>query len=298
LLVRGTRYFVTEADEFDRSFLHLQPAYAAITSLDADHLDIYGDEASMHQAYADFAALVSRKLVYHAAAPLALPAGVPTQAYGPGASVHAANIRIENGHFVFDYIGSETIFDIVCGMPGLHNIENAVAAITLVLEIGLRADDIRQGMASFKGVKRRFETVYRSVNKVFIDDYAHHPTEIAALLASVRTLYPGKKVLGIFQPHLFSRTRDFMAGFAETLSALDQCWLLDIYPARELPMPGIDSAALLAKIAGEKRLISKENLLPALAAAEYDVLLTIGAGDIDRLVGPIAQQLKQQEGAA
>lgn len=298
LLSRGTEYFVTEADEFDRSFLQLQPAYAAITSMDADHLDIYGDAASMHQAYADFAGLVSRKLVYQVNAPLPLPAGLATQAYGPGAAVQAANIRIENGRFVFDYQGNVNIFDLVCGMPGLHNIENALAAITLVLEIGVRPEAIREGMASFKGVKRRFELVYESASKVFIDDYAHHPTEIAALLDSVRMLYPGKKLLGIFQPHLFSRTRDFMAGFAESLSGLDSCMLLDIYPARELPIAGISSEVLLGQITCEKQLVAKEDLLAAVAAQSFDVLLTIGAGDIDRLVQPLAAQLQKQEAQA
>jgi UDP-N-acetylmuramate--alanine ligase len=298
LLSRGTEYFVTEADEFDRSFLQLQPAYAAITSMDADHLDIYGDAASMHQAYADFAALVSRKLVYQVDAPLPLPAGLATQAYGPGAAVQAANIRIENGRFVFDYQGNVNIFDLVCGMPGLHNIENALAAITLVLEIGVRPEVIREGMASFKGVKRRFELVYESTSKVFIDDYAHHPTEIAALLDSVRMLYPGKKLLGIFQPHLFSRTRDFMAGFAESLSGLDSCVLLDIYPAREVPIAGISSEVLLGQITCEKQLVAKEDLLAAVAAQSFDVLLTIGAGDIDRLVQPLAAQLQKQEAQA
>ena len=298
LLSRGTEYFVTEADEFDRSFLQLQPAYAAITSMDADHLDIYGDAASMHQAYADFAALVSRKLVYQVDAPLPLPSGLSTQAYGPGAAVQAANIRIENGRFVFDYQGNVNIFDLVCGMPGLHNIENALAAITLVLEIGVRPEVIREGMASFKGVKRRFELVYESASKVFIDDYAHHPTEIAALLDSVRMLYPGKKLLGIFQPHLFSRTRDFMTGFAESLSGLDSCLLLDIYPARELPIAGISSEVLLGQITCEKQLVAKEDLLAAVAAQSFDVLLTIGAGDIDRLVQPLAAQLQKQEAQA
>jgi UDP-N-acetylmuramate--alanine ligase len=295
LLSSGTDYFVTEADEFDRSFLQLQPAYAAITSMDADHLDIYGDAASMHQAYAAFAALVTRKLVYQVNAPLPLPAGIATQAYGPGATIQAANIRIQNGRFVFDYQGNQTINDIICGMPGLHNIENALAAITLVLEIGLKPETIRQGMASFKGVKRRFELVYEGANKVFIDDYAHHPTEIEALLNSVRVLYPGKKLLGIFQPHLFSRTRDFMAGFASSLSQLDSCLLLDIYPARELPIEGISSAVLLDQMTCEKQLVAKSDLLAAVAGQTFDVLLTIGAGDIDRWVQPLAEQLQKQE---
>lgn len=295
LLSTGTDYFVTEADEFDRSFLELSPAYAAITSMDADHLDIYGDAASIEQAYSDFAARCTNTLVYRTDMPLQLPSSIQHLSYGPAGQVQAAHVRVEAGAFVFDYIGEVTIQNIRCGMPGLHNIENALAAISLVLQIGLSPAQIRSGMASFKGVKRRFEKIWESDKQVYVDDYAHHPTEIAALLASIRLMYPGRKVLGIFQPHLFSRTRDFMPGFAAELSKLDACWLLDIYPAREKPIEGITAAALQAQLSCPVRLMSKEALLPALAQEDIEVLLTIGAGDIDRLVQPIGEILKRKE---
>lgn len=295
LLSRGTRYFVTEADEFDRSFLQLRPAYAAITSMDADHLDIYGEPAALHQAYADFAALCSQMLVYRAGMPLPLPKTAASYSYGDGGSIRATNIHVADGAFVFDYEAEQTITNIRCGMPGLHNIENALAAISLALAVGVSAEHIKAGMASFRGVKRRFELVWSSRKQVYIDDYAHHPTEINALLASIRVLHPGKRVLGIFQPHLFSRTRDFMEGFAESLSALDTCWLLDIYPARELPIAGITAQTLLDKINCEKALVQAADLPERVAAASWDVLLTIGAGDIDRCVTPIANRLKSKE---
>ncbi|MBA4303553.1 MAG: UDP-N-acetylmuramate--L-alanine ligase [Sphingobacteriaceae bacterium] len=295
LLQTGTKYFVTEADEFDRSFLQLRPAHAAITSMDADHLDIYGTEAQMHAAYAEFAALCSHTLVYHAGLPLPLNGTAKAITYGAEGVVQAHNIRVENGEFVFDYVGEQVIADIHCGMPGLHNIENALAAITLALQVGVDAAVIRSAMASFRGVKRRFERIYSGAGKVFIDDYAHHPTEINALVASVRRMYPGKKVLGVFQPHLFSRTRDFLDGFADSLAALDECLLLDIYPARELPIEGISSAVLQAKIGGHCRLLAKESLVAAVMQAEWDVLLTIGAGDIDRLVQPLADAIHRKE---
>lgn len=298
LISTGTDYFVTEADEFDRSFLELSPAYAAITSMDADHLDVYGDAASIEQAYSDFAACCTNTLVYRTAMPLQLPNGIRHLSYGAGGQVQAAQVRVENGAFVFDYQGEIEITNIRCGMPGIHNIENALAAISLVLQIGLTAEQIRTGMASFKGVKRRFEKIWESEKQVYVDDYAHHPTEIAALLASVRMMYPGRKALGIFQPHLFSRTRDFMSGFAAELSKLDVCWLLDIYPAREKPMAGVTAAALMAQITCPVRLLQKEELLEALGQEQIDLLLTIGAGDIDRLVQPIGELLKRKEAIA
>jgi UDP-N-acetylmuramate--alanine ligase len=295
LLSRGTRYFVTEADEFDRSFLQLRPAYAAITSMDADHLDIYGEPAALHQAYTEFAALCTNLLVYRAGMPLPLPSNCASNSYGEGGSIRAANIRVVNGAFEFDYEGDQSIAGIRCGMPGLHNIENALAAISLATAVGVTAECIKLGMASFRGVKRRFELVWSGNGKVFIDDYAHHPTEINALLNSVRVLYPGKRVLGIFQPHLFSRTRDFMDGFAESLSALDTCWLLDIYPARELPLAGINAQTLLTKMSCEKALVEAAALPEKVLAASWDVLLSIGAGDIDRWVQPIVERLQSRE---
>lgn len=296
LISKGTRYFVTEADEFDRSFLELRPAYAAITSMDADHLDIYGEHEHMLSAYREFAALCTHKLLYRYGLPLAANSAAHMVSYGEGGEVRAENIRIVDGSFVFDFVGETSILNIRCGMPGLHNIENALAAISLALSVGVPASLIPEAMASFKGVKRRFELVWQGAKGSYIDDYAHHPAEINALIRSVRMLHPGKKVLGVFQPHLFSRTRDFMDAFAESLSQLDSCWLLDIYPARELPMAGISSAVLLEKISTDKRLLQADELSSAVAEADWEVLLSIGAGDIDRLVAPIKAQLEKQEG--
>lgn len=297
LLLGGHKRFVVEADEFDRSFLQLFPEMAVITSMDPDHLDIYGAAEHMAEAYNDFAAQVKPGglLVYKHGMPLRLPVGVQAVSYGDGGQVQAQNVRVEAHKYHFDYVGTTVIKDIVCGLPGIHNVENAVAAITIALAQGVAVEHIRAGVASFKGVKRRFEYCIEREDCVYIDDYAHHPTEINALLTSVRQLYPRRKVLGIFQPHLFSRTRDFAAAFAESLSQLDELILLDIYPARELPLPGITSSWLLTKVtAPTKALLQKGELLDALAKKSFDVLLTIGAGDIDRFVRPITEVLEHK----
>lgn len=297
LLLGGHKRFVVEADEFDRSFLQLFPEMAVITSMDPDHLDIYGAAEQMAEAYNDFAAQVKPGglLVYKHGMPLRLPAGVTAVSYGPGGQVQAMNVRVEAHKYHFDYVGATVIDNIICGLPGIHNVENAVAAITIALAQGVAVEHIREAVASFKGVKRRFEYNVDREDCVYIDDYAHHPTEINALLASVKQLYPGRKVLGVFQPHLFSRTRDFAAGFAESLSALDELLLLDIYPARELPIPGITSAWLLDQVtAPAKTLVQKSELLDTIAKKKFDVLLTIGAGDIDRFVRPITELMQHK----
>ncbi len=297
LLLGGHKRFVVEADEFDRSFLQLNPQMAVITSMDADHLDIYGAPEHMTEAYNDFAAQVKPGglLVYKHGMPLRIPAGVTAISYGEGGMVRAGQVRVENHRYHFDYVGATVIENLVCGLPGIHNVENAVAAITVALAQGVSIADIRTAIAGFKGVKRRFEYCIDREDCVYIDDYAHHPTEINALLTSVRQLYPGRKVLGIFQPHLFSRTRDFAEGFARSLSALDELLLLDIYPARELPIPGITSGWLLEQItAPAKALVQKAELLDTIQKKSFDVLLTIGAGDIDRFVRPITDLLQHK----
>lgn len=297
LLLGGHERFVVEADEFDRSFLQLYPQQAVITSMDPDHLDIYGAPEQMAEAYNAFAAQVVNGglLVYKAGLPLRLPAGVKAVSYGEGGEVQAKNVRVENHRYHFDYQGEQHIDDLICGLPGIHNVENAVAAITMALAQGVAAEVIREAIASFKGVKRRFEYHIDRADCVYIDDYAHHPTEIEALVSSVRQLYPGKKVLGIFQPHLFSRTRDFAEGFAKSLSQLDELFLLDIYPARELPIAGIHSAWLLEQVsATNKRIVQKSELLDLVKASTFDVLLTIGAGDIDRFVRPLTEVLQHK----
>jgi UDP-N-acetylmuramate--alanine ligase len=297
LLLGNQPLFVVEADEFDRSFLQLHPQAAVITAMDADHLDIYGEGDQLAAAYNAFAAQVKTGglLVYRAGLPIKLPADVKAIAYGDGGQVRAENIRISEHRYHFDYVGEVEIKDLQAGMPGQHNVENALAAITLALANGVTVEAIRNGIASFRGVKRRFEYAVNRPDCVYIDDYAHHPAEITALLTSVRQLYPGKKILGIFQPHLFSRTRDFAAAFAESLAALDALFLLDIYPARELPIAGINSSWLLNQVElEEKRLVQKAELLDLLRQQTFDVLLTIGAGDIDRFVRPITELLLQK----
>lgn len=284
---------VVEADEFDRSFLTLFPDIAIVTSTDADHLDIYGEHESLLQSFRDFVGQIKPGGTLFMREGLELAAGtaaeVLTYSLDEG-DYRCQNLRIENARFVFDLLHPDgLIADIRMRVPGYHNIENAVAASAAALRLGVMPDQIRAGLASFTGVKRRFEYHLEDHHKVFIDDYAHHPTEIRAFLSSVRSLYPGRHITAIFQPHLFSRTRDFADDFAVSLALADRLLLLDIYPARELPMSGVTSEMLLEKVdLSDKSLTSREALLPALKALDTDIVVTIGAGDIDRLVQPIA----------
>jgi UDP-N-acetylmuramate--alanine ligase len=297
---------VVEADEYDRSFLTLRPHLAAITSTDADHLDIYGDAGALRTSFAQFAGLVAAdgKLFLQQAIELAapLPPGLAVARYGletgpadgqPGtAGFQARNIRIEPPHFVFDLHrpGAEPLLDLHLRVPGYHNVENATVAAALALELGLAPEQVREGLATFRGVKRRFEYWVERPGRVLIDDYAHHPTEIRAFLTSVRALYPGRHLTVLFQPHLFSRTRDFAQGFAESLSLADTVVLLPIYPAREQPLPGVDSAMLLAQVtAPEKFLVEYAGAVAFLAQRPLDVVATVGAGDVDQLVAPLAR---------
>jgi UDP-N-acetylmuramate--alanine ligase len=286
---------VVEADEFDRSFLHLQPSHAVITSTDADHLDIYGEAKAVTESFQLFADLVpiDGKIWAFESAQICNQPNVFR--YGSLGDASAQNIIVANGSFQFDYVSSAFTWEkLTMGLPGFHNIFNAVAAISLLKGAGfpIQEDCIRQALLSFKGVSRRFDQRIISEKVVYIDDYAHHPTEIKALIESVRALYPNKKITGIFQPHLFSRTRDFMEGFAEELSKLDRLILLEIYPARELPMLGINSKALLDLCTLEhKSLVAKEEVLQVLNTSD-EIIITIGAGDIDRLVGSIETFLK------
>jgi UDP-N-acetylmuramate--alanine ligase len=292
-----TKYTITEADEYDRSFLKLSPQIAGITSMDADHLDIYGKKESIVSGFNDFASLVpdSGHLFYLASLKENLEQlTCSTNSYGIGeGQIQAQNVRIENGYFIFD-LNSESlkINDLRMGLPGLHNIENALLASAIADKIGINANEIRRGLETFKGVKRRFEHIVRGQSKVFIDDYAHHPTELKNIIASVKMLYPNKKILGVFQPHLYSRTRDFMDQFANELSQLDSLILLDIYPAREEPIEGITSEALSHKVSCEKSLVRKEDLVSVVSEKEFDVLLTLGAGDISDLVVPLKDEIK------
>ena len=291
-------FTVIEADEFDRSFLQLSPFASIITSADPDHLDIYGDAETFRLGFEDYAKKIDKDgfLIVRKGIELQTPAKTFTYAVGNSeADFNGHNLRYENGRFLIDVtLPYEVMTDVELGLPGWHNAENAVGCIALCYQLNLDLETIREGLKTFKGVKRRFEYHFKSQNLIYIDDYAHHPTELKALLGSVSLLYPDKKKIGVFQPHLFTRTRDFMDEFAEQLSRLDELILLPIYPARELPIAGITSEALLAKVTlTNKKVLSKEETIAYLKNVKAGVVLTIGAGDIDRLVPEIAQNFKQ-----
>jgi UDP-N-acetylmuramate--alanine ligase len=300
LISHRAEWTVVEADEYDRSFLTLSPDIAVITSMDADHLDIYGSEDYVRESFNLFADKLKEngRILSKTGLPL-LRSGEDIYHYSAqiGGDFHASNIRVVDGRFFFDYnfkceIGTGTWKDLELGIPGRHNVENAVAAVSAALLLGLGEEAIREALATFKGVKRRFEYIMKTPDLIFIDDYAHHPEEIRAFHNALRELYPGKKCTGIFQPHLFTRTRDFAEGFAEVLGEFDEIILLPIYPARERPIEGIDSQWLLDKIPGHaKKLVQKNELLDELFSRELQVLATIGAGDIDEWVEPIRKKL-------
>ena len=290
---------VVEADEYDRSFLHLHPNTAVITSTDADHLDIYKEKNELVKSFVDFADQLKQEGFLILKVGLDLPKRLYDRAYtyhtSENADIQLLNCVSEGERYRFDVrIKEHLIQNLTLGLPGFHNVENALAAIASVYLNGLNDDAIRSGLESFKGVKRRFEYIMREHDFIFIDDYAHHPEELKACINSVKLIYPEKKIMGVFQPHLFSRTRDFMDGFAESLSLLDEVILLDIYPARELPIEGITSAVLLKKIQSNNKILLNRTELPEyIAAHKPEVLLTLGAGDIDMLLEPIRQRLIQ-----
>ncbi len=288
---------VTEADEFDRSFLTLSPNLAIVTSMDADHLDIYGTGDELKKSFFDFINKIEPGGTLFIKQGLDFPETniISIKTYGiEHGDYKAINIRIEQGWFTFDFEGNgENWKSIQLGIPGTHNIENAVAAIAVCLKFGIDKTTIIKGLKDFKGVKRRFEFICRQPNFVFIDDYAHHPTELEAFIKSVKLLYPNEKITGVFQPHLFSRTNDFADGFAKSLSLLDVSVLLDIYPARELPMEGVTSEIIHKNItSSEKYLTTKDDLLPLLKTLDPKIILTIGAGDIDTLIPSIKTTLE------
>jgi UDP-N-acetylmuramate--alanine ligase len=291
LIGTGKTITVVEADEFDRSFLHLHPNIACITSMDADHLDIYGDSAAIEASFLEFADKVSDKSQLFITKNLPLE-GV-TVAVNEDANFKAFNVRIENGNYVFDVqTPTEIITNLQFGLPGKHNLTNALMALAMAKTFGTSNDAIAKALKSFKGIKRRFSYQIKETDLVYIDDYAHHPTEINAVHQAVSELYPNQKVLAIFQPHLFSRTKDFADDFAKSLSAFDEVLLLDIYPAREVPMEGITSDWLLGKMTNEhKKVVSKLDLIPSILKSEAKIIVTIGAGDIGELVQPIKESL-------
>jgi len=284
---------VVEADEYDRSFLTLHPDVAIITSMDADHLDIYGDHSHLTESFKLFASQIKPggTLIHKKGLPL--DTGF-TYAVEGEADATASNIKIENGDFYFDFKNSNTsITNIRMGIAGTHNIENAVAAIEACLILNVDADAIKSALGSFRGVHRRFEYIIKNENQIFIDDYAHHPEELKAAIKSVKKLYPNKKLTTIFQPHLFTRTRDFADGFAEALDLSDELIMLDIYPARELPIEGVNAEMILQRMKlGNKRLSSKQTVVNEIKAEKPELLLTVGAGDIDTLVQPLKQVLQ------
>jgi UDP-N-acetylmuramate--alanine ligase len=287
---RNTKILVAEADEYDRSFLHLQPQAAAITSTDADHLDIYGQESSLKATFQTFADSVKDLLLIHENSGLnqGLLYGLSEKA-----QYRAVNIRIESHQYTYDLIYPQgSINDIKLGLPGRYNVENSVAAAGLGLHYGLSEKEVKLGLESFKGVKRRFEYHIKQDDLVYIDDYAHHPREIEALALSIKELYPKKKITAIFQAHLFSRTRDFMTQFAESLALFDEIILLEIYPARERPIPGINASALLELIdSPNKTIAGRQEIINRFTKEKPEVILTIGAGDIDQLVPNLKMSL-------
>lgn len=291
-LIGDNDVVVVEADEYDRSFLTLHPDIAVVTAMDADHLDIYGDVSDLEDAFRLFAGQLK------AGGTLLVRNGLPLQggkyySADEDSAVQATRIRVEQGTFIFDYTDDQrTIRDIPLLLPGRHNVENVTAAMAASLQLGIPAEKVKAAVACFAGVKRRFEYIVRTSAHVYIDDYAHHPEELRACFEAVRELYPGKKLTVVFQPHLFSRTRDFADEFAAVLSTADELLLLDIYPARELPVPGIDSAFLQAKMSLENsRVLGKEEVLSAIREELPELLLTVGAGDIDTLIQPLKELL-------
>lgn len=301
--VNASTIVVAEADEFDRSFLRLFPHTAVVTSADADHLDIYGDHLQMLSSYKEFMNQIVRKgnLILHES--IALLANeiqhVTKETYGMSREQFFAGNIVpisRDGFFEFDLLGLDRKFDrIKLGVPGFHNMENAIAAILVARKFGVDDKTIREALLSFRGVKRRFEFVIRRDDLVYIDDYAHHPTEIEAFLKSLKEMYKGKKITVIFQPHLFTRTRDFAEGFSKSLSLADEVLLMDIYPAREEPIPGITSDMLFKDITSPVKIrCSKNDVLEKLGALDVEVLATVGAGDIDTFVKPIKEMLNKK----
>jgi len=296
----GSTITVVEADEYDRSFLQLNPDIAIITSTDPDHLDIYNSAEYVTQSFEEFTGKIKPggKLIIRKDIQIK-PAIQPVFEYGVNVNgLAASNIRVENGRFLYMVTNNrELIGEFSLGVPGRHNIENSLAAIGVGILMDIPADTIREAIKTFKGVKRRFETIISTNTVTYVDDYAHHPTEINACVNAARELFPGKRILGIFQPHLFSRTRDFANEFAQSLEKLDTLILLPIYPAREKPIEGINSELILGKAnINNKVLINKAEVLPYLTdiLSNIDVLITMGAGDIDGLINPIKNLIQSR----
>ena len=296
LRTQNSELVVVEADEYDRSFLTLHPEIAVITSVDADHLDIYGDKKHMEESYSLFAGQVRSKLILNKKIVNKISSGNKAITYSVNdttANYFAQNIKIENAAYQYEVVTPTGIFkNMTLGLPGLHNVENSIAAIAVACLMKISEATIREALRTFRGVKRRFDYQIKTNNLVFIDDYAHHPEELKACISSAKEMYPGKKITGIFQPHLFTRTRDFADDFAKSLDLLDECILMEIYPARELPIEGVNSKMLLDKMKlSKKKICQKKDLVKEVSKRKLDVLLTLGAGDIDTFVEPLKNEL-------
>ena len=292
LILGEDKISVVEADEFDRSFLKLSPNIACVTSMDADHLDIYGENEVLQQTFRDFSNMVSDTLIVAKGLPLE---GL-TYAVNESADYEAHNVRIGKGKYVFDVkTPTAEIKNIEFNLPGKHNMMNALAALAMADVYGVSLNDIKEQLKTFKGVKRRFSYKIRTEDIVLIDDYAHHPTEISAVSNSIREMYPNEKVLAVFQPHLFSRTKDFVDDFANALSKFDEVLLLDIYPARELPIEGVTSSWLLEKMSlDKKKLVVKEKISDEILKSESKIIAMLGAGDIGLLVDKVKVDLEKK----
>lgn len=305
LLNKDSEFVVVEADEYDRSFHHLTPYMSVVTAVDADHLDIYGTPEAYRDAFAHYTSLITGALVMKQGIELTprLQEGVKCYTYGVQNTEYgvqtdlpdffADNIRVADGQIHFDFhTPADTLADLQLGVPVWVNIENAVAAMAVAWLNGVKADELRQGIASFQGVWRRFNIHVNTPRVAYIDDYAHHPQEIATAIDSIRKLFPERKLIGVFQPHLYTRTRDFAEGFRQVLSTLDECILLPIYPAREEPIPGVTSEMLGGRVVQKAELV--ETLKQRVEeSSEPVVILTVGAGDIDRLVPDITKALDE-----
>lgn len=304
LLSQTSPYVVIEADEFDRSFHHLRPYATVITATDADHLDIYGTEEAYLESFRHYTSLIQPggALIVHRGLKMkeALQDGVRRYDYSrTEGDFHAENIRIGNGRIVFDYVSPfGNIADVELGVPVSINIENGIAAMALAQIAGATADEIRTAMASFGGVVRRFDFALRTDRHVLLSDYAHHPAEIKQSILSIREVFDGRKISAIFQPHLYTRTRDFYRDFADSLSLLDEVVLTEIYPAREKPIPGVTSQLIYDNLRPdmEKRIVEKKDLCDLLRNEDFEVLIVLGAGDADNLVPQFKQILLEKEG--
>lgn len=300
LLDENAEYTVVEADEYDRSFLRLNPDVSIITSVDADHLDIYNSSESVSGAFEEFAGKLKKEGALITANDIAFKSVASKISYGiysENAQLKATNIRVEDGKFNYDvFLKGMKLGAIESAYPGIHNIENALAAVAVALVLSIDWKLIKKALESFKGVKRRFEYQINNEKRVYIDDYAHHPSEIDACVGSVKQLYPNSRITGVFQPHLYSRTRDFADDFARSLESLNELLLLEIYPAREEPIEGVSSSMLLDKIQMvNKKLCQREDVIDEVLRLDPEVLLTLGAGDIDKLVAPIKNALNNKD---